>query len=449
MKLKEIKNQMTDLAGTIYLVGGVIRDYLLEEELKDIDLVVAGPTKEVAQKFAARMDGSFVVLDEQRSMYRVVTADLIYDFSPLRGETIIDDLSRRDFTINAIALKLDDAVFPEQNWIDPWDGLEDLEQGSLRVVNKSSFTDDPLRILRMIRFKAQFNFEITEMTEDLALEASSKITEVANERINTELQLICSYSNAAESINHLQNIGIMSTLIPQIEELQEIGACEYHQEDVWTHSLAAIKEVENMLSKGYWINKINKDNIPLLKIAVLLHDYGKLFTKEKIDGKIHFYGHEKVGAKRLRSLLKELTFSNQEINYIFKLVRYHMRPFSLYQADNLTFKGKYRFFKIGADVVEDISLVAAADKSSTAKLNNRTQEMAGFLEFLRQLIADKEKFIEQSKEQLINGNDLIEELNLAEGPKIGEVLAEIEKLQAQGEITTRAEALKVAQNYID
>ena len=449
MKLKEIKETMADLSAKIYLVGGAIRDYLLGTELKDIDLVVSGPTKEIAERVATKINGSFVILDEKRDMYRVVTANLIYDFSSLAGDTIEEDLQRRDFTINAVALNISNADNPTENWIDPLEGLKDIKEGKIKVVSDNSFRDDPLRILRMVRFKAQFGFTIEKVTKQLAEESVSNLREIANERIKEELVRIGTYSQTDKNIELLEKMGVMSILLPRVDELKEFGVCKYHQEDVWTHSLTAVKKVEELVAKKYWANKITEDKIPLLKIAALLHDYGKLFTEKEIDGEIHFYGHQKVGVEKLRPLLKELTFSNQELDYILTLIRYHMRPFSLYRAENLTFKGKYRFFKAGGEVVEDICLLAAADKMSTAELNNREQKMAEKLSFLQGLIADKEEFEAREKEKIISGHDLMEEFDLVEGPGVGRVLEKINELQAQGKISTRKEALKFAEQYIN
>ena len=441
MDLKKIQELMSDLSGRIYLVGGAIRDYLLNKEIRDIDLVVKGSSKKAAEELAYKVEGSFVVLDEQRAMYRVVNNGLIYDFSDLRGATIQDDLSCRDFTINALAVELDDLAALKDNLIDPYGGLRDLKDDLLRVVTKRSFIDDPLRVLRMLRFKDQLQFDIVENTKSLAQEAANRVVEVANERIKEELVKICSYSGAADNLNFLAKLGVVSDLIPQSEELQEIGECKYHQEDVWLHSLTAIREVEDLLATDYWQDIIDEAQIPLLKLAVLLHDYGKLFTEREVEGEVHFYGHQKVGKKRLEPILEELSFSNQELGYILKLVRYHMRPFHLYQAENLTFKGKYRFFKDAEGFLEDICLLSAADKLSTAKLNDHSRNIQEFLDFLEELIAAKEEFVERGKEKLISGDDLIDEFGLEEGPKIGELLAEVERLQAAGKINSRPEAL--------
>ncbi|MGM0502682.1 MAG: CCA tRNA nucleotidyltransferase [Bacillota bacterium] len=445
MDLVELKKILPEISKPLYLVGGVIRDYLLNKDLEDIDLVVPGAVKGVAQEFAQQVNGTFVTLDSERKMYRVVTSDLVYDFNSLAGDSIEEDLKRRDFTINALALKIDDSKLDKQNLIDPYGGMNDLEEGIIKAVSTDALLDDPLRILRGVRFKAQFGFAIAEKTKELAAAAVDRLQDVANERIKEELLKILSFSEADNNIKLLEGLGFFNLLLPKFKQLKIVGPCKYHQEAVWEHAVFAVTQVEELLAEDYWRSKIEATKIPLLKLAALLHDYGKIFTEKKIDGQIHFYGHQKVGSKKLKSLFKKWKFSNQELDYIVKLVRYHMRPLALYYADNLTFKGKHRFFKAGGEVVEDICLLAAADKMSTSKLNNRAEEIAGSLVFLRELIADKEEFVQRTTSQLITGNELITELGLEEGPQIGEILDKIEEKQAQGELTTTQEALRYAQ----
>ena len=445
MDLTDVKNLLSNLNGDIYLVGGMIRNYLLEKKFADVDLVVQKNPQRIAKQFANQVDGSFVELDISRGMYRVVTSDLNYDFSLLTGDFIKEDLKRRDFTINALALKINDSSFKLKQLIDPYQGLKDLRQGIIKVVTASSFVDDPLRILRCVRFKAQFQFVIDPTTYNLAADSVTKLNQVANERIKDELLKILSYPKAASSLDYLKELGVLEQLIPKFKQLKIIGPCKYHQEDVWTHSLFAVQQVEELLKEDYWKDKISKEKIPLLKLAALFHDYGKLFTEEKINGQIHFYGHHKDGAKKMYQILKRLSFSNWELNYIIKLIRYHMRPLALYYADNLTFKGKHRFFKAGAGFVEDICLLAAADKMSTAKLNQREEEISGSIDFLKELIAEKEDSTERTSKKIIDGNDLMKELGLSEGPKVGEILDLIEEKQAQGKISNYQQALEYAE----
>ncbi|SJZ56903.1 CCA tRNA nucleotidyltransferase [Selenihalanaerobacter shriftii] len=441
--------------GDGYLVGGFVRDYLLNRESNDIDLAINVQVKEVAREFCDIVNGSFVVLDDLHNIYRVVIDDMIYDFTPVVGNSIKEDLLNRDFTINAVAISLSTINFTNQGYkikkmIDPTNGREDINNGVIRAVNKKVFREDPLRLFRAIRFKAELNFTIEKNTEVIMKENPKMIKDIARERIHDELIKILNTKRAAKNLFYLENeFSLLSNLISDVNELKEIGECKYHREDVWTHSLYAVKKLEQLLEEDYWNKRIDSDKIPLLKFATLFHDLGKLITEEVIDGEIHFYGHDKEGAKYIEPILRELCFSKKSITYIKKIIRYHMRPLSLYYADNLTDKGKYRFFRTVESSVVDVCLLAAADTLSTKLLNSRQDEIKDNLAFLKELIKEWQEVEERTAEPLLTGYDIIEIFSIEEGPQIGEILKEVNEAQAQGLITNYQEAIEYIKNIIN
>lgn len=431
-----------------YLVGGVIRDYLLKRKIEDIDVVVNAKVEIIARRFADLINGSFVVLDKERKIYRVVTEELNYDLAPIIGNSIQEDLLHRDFTINALAsnignINLSKSTDMITEIIDPTGGREDLKEEIIRVTNRKSFKKDPLRLLRGVRFRAELNFKLDSKTERLLQSYSHLITEVASERVNNELMKIIAADKAADNLNYLEKKGsLLSHLIPEIKKMKQIGECRYHIEDVWTHSLYTVKQLEELLIDDFWNKQVSDDKIALLKLATFFHDIGKLWTKEIIDGEVHFYGHHKEGAKRIRPLLRQLAFSCCEIKYIKKLIRYHMRPSSLYYANNLTQKGKYRFFREAEGVVNDICLLAAADTLATKLWNGSKEKITDNLKFIKELIADTEEMKDRTSQLLLTGYDVMELLNLEEGPQIGQILDKIKQAQAQGKINNRKEAIE-------
>lgn len=201
-----------------------------------------------------------------------------------------------------------------------------------------------------------------------------------------------------------------------------------------------------MLRDVFWSKQVSNDQIPLLKLAALFHDIGKLWTEEMIDGEVHFYGHHKEGAKKIVPILRQLTFSRRKIKYIKRLIRYHMRPLSLYSADNLTQKGKYRFFRAAKGVVGDVCLLAAADILATKLWNERREEIADNLDFIKELISDTEKMKKRTSKLLLTGYDVMELLNIEEGPQVGRILDKIREAQAQGKIENRTEAVEYLKN---
>ncbi|MGM0370741.1 MAG: CCA tRNA nucleotidyltransferase [Bacillota bacterium] len=408
MDLVQVKNLLADVEGQFYFVGGVLRDYFLNRDIADVDLVVEGPTRAIARKFAGEINGSFVVLDSARAIYRIVTSDLVYDFSALAGASIEEDLSRRDFTINALALNINQAEHPRKGLIDPYGGLNDINQGILRAVTDESFADDPLRVLRAVRFKAQLDFAITASTEQLMLPEVKKLEQIANERSREELVKIFSYPGVAENIDYLDKLGVLS---------------EFQLNEVTSYSKTVVEEIEELLTTDYWQSKIDKSRRPLLKLAVLGQECAK----------------QSASLGQIRSILRELTFSNQQIKYILLLLRYYKRPLELSATDKSSFGSKYRFFKAVSDSVADVCLLAAASSTALSKT-----DLSARLDFLRELIATKEDFDERTKQQLISGADLMQELGVEEGPRVGKILAKVEQQQGQGLINTRREALDYA-----
>ncbi|MCK8827237.1 HD domain-containing protein [Natroniella acetigena] len=435
-----------------FLVGGVVRDYLLERKIKDVDLAIKGQVEQVAKEFAAKIDGSFVILDQKHDIYRVVKEELIYDFALLAGATIEADLKRRDFTINALAIKLTADLLAAllkqadltEYLIDPLSGIDDLKQQSIKAAQDNTFCSDPIRLFRAVRFAARLSFDLEQQTKELMREVEAKeVKKVAKERIREELIKLLASNRAAQHLIELEEeFSLLSLLIPEIERLKEIGQCKYHQEDVWTHSTYALQRLEELLREEFWSARIEQKRVSLLKLALLFHDLGKIWTEEIIDGEVHFYDHQRVGAKRLEPILSELRFSKGETSYIRTLVRYHMRPMSLYYAQNLTAKGKYRFFRAGGEFVSDICLVAAADLISTKELNNKTEEIEGCIRFLQQLIKEFEQSEERTKTRLVTGDEIIDVFSITEGPQVGELLEQVREAQAIGKVETKEEAIE-------
>ncbi|WP_408956545.1 CCA tRNA nucleotidyltransferase [Natroniella sp. ANB-PHB2] len=441
-----------------FLVGGVVRDYLLDREIKDVDLAIEGQVDQVAKDFAVAIGGSFVILDQKHDIYRVVKEGLIYDFALLAGDTIEADLKRRDFTINALAIKLTadslNALLKQADLrkylIDPLLGIDDLKHQSIKAAQEDTFQSDPIRLFRAIRFAARLRFTLEQQTKELMKDVEAKeLTKIAKERIREELiKLLASNSSAQHLIEMEEEFSLLSLLIPEIEKLKEIGQCKYHQEDVWTHSTYALQRLEELLREEFWATRIEQKRVPLLKLALLFHDLGKIWSEEIIDGEIHFYGHQRVGAKYLDSILSDLRFSKEENFYIRTLVRYHMRPMSLYYAENLTSKGKYRFFKAGGEFISDICLVAAADLISTKELNHKAEEVEGCINFLKQLIKEFEQGEERTKNRLVTGDELMRLFSIKEGPQVGELLEKVKEAQATGKVKTKEETIEYLKKEI-
>jgi poly(A) polymerase len=222
-----------------WIVGGALRDELLGRPVRDIDVAVAGDPEQAARARAAEVRGPVFQLSEAFGAWRVIDrrTDTIWDFSPLQGATIEEDLAQRDFTINAIARPLDGGEL-----IDPADCRFDLETGTLRVVGPQAFERDPLRTLRLPRFAAELGFTPDAETERLARASAARLSEATGERIYLELRRLMVADGALAGLQLADRLGVLETVLPEVSALHGIEQSDYHHLDVYDHTLEVLKQ---------------------------------------------------------------------------------------------------------------------------------------------------------------------------------------------------------------
>ena len=468
----------------VYLVGGCVRDWLLGRASHDIDFAVAGDAVKLARQVADRMGGAFVLLDQERGTARVVTRGedggqrLFIDFARLQGEDIITDLSKRDFTVNAIAVAVADAE-SLSHVIDPYDGRRDVQLGLVRAVSETAFQDDPLRTLRAVRIAAGMkDASIEQGTEELLRRAVRLITSVSAERVRDELANILALPGAARNLRYLDELGLLTAIIPELETLKGVGQSEPHYLDVFDHSLEAVKRLEEvvevlwgeeadsalalipLLLSPFSLQLIahlsqpisdDRPRLTVLKLAALLHDLGKPVTKSIDDeGGIHFYGHEREGAVAAGTILRRLRFGGREVSLAKTIVANHMRPCLLADQDVVTRRAVYRFFRDTGDAGVDTLLLYLADHLATWGLHLKVARWRRRVGFVASMLADyyerHQKVISPPK--LISGYDLMEGFGLGEGPRLGELLETVREAQVEGEVRTSEEALALVKGLL-
>ncbi|PIU57618.1 MAG: metal-dependent phosphohydrolase [Chloroflexi bacterium CG07_land_8_20_14_0_80_51_10] len=452
-----------------YLVGGYLRDGLLGRPSRDIDLAVSGDALSIAREVADAFEAKFVPLDEIHQVARVVLFQneerWHLDFATMRG-SIEDDLGKRDFTIDAIAVKLYqlEAGWDQVALIDPLNGVRDLEQTLIRVASNSAFIDDPARLLRAFRLAAELDFSIDNETEVLIQSDGELITNVSGERVRDELGCILETGRTADSLRHLDRLGLLDLIIPELAASKGVEQPKEHFWNVFDHSLETVAATEHLLvaltREGDLLDSltfssdlakhfseeivIGRTRSGLIKLAALLHDVAKPQTK-LIDknGRMRFLGHAKQGASIADSILGRLRFSTKEKRMVTKMIEQHLRPGHLSNASELpTPHAIYRYFRDTADVGIDTLFLSLADHLAT---RGPALEMESWKEHVEvtQYILSK-RFEEEatiSPPKLINGHDLIDKFGIAPGPKIGELLEAVREAQASGEINTEEEAL--------
>jgi poly(A) polymerase len=492
-----------------YIVGGFIRDWLLKRETNDIDIAVSSDAIAIAREVAREIGGKFVLLDDVNNIGRVVLiedeqsvrtaqnqelrgAEWHFDLSSFTGD-IESDLARRDFTINAMALKLSHFVTASKapkisprksaklgvekrsalKLIDPFSGQEDLRDKIVRRVSEQIFETDAARLLRALRLAAELDFTIEPNTESLICRYSQAITEVPGERVREELLRLLAMPRAAYYLRYLDKLGLLLTLVPELAEAKGVEQPTVHFWDVFEHSLQTVAAVEfltresdweysndDMLSAAPWSDVINKhlsrevssgsNHRVLLKLGGLFHDIAKPMTKSIDDtGRARFLGHAKQGAAMTVNILERLRFSNREIRVVESLVYHHLRPVQMAKEELPTQRAIYRYFRDTGEAAIDILLLALADYLASRGPLASMEEWKKHCQLINYILAEHDK--QQAKilpVKLIDGHDIMSTFDLAPGPLLGKLLAMVNEAHASGELSTREEALALVQRKL-
>lgn len=452
----------------LYLVGGILRDILLGrvKDNPDFDFCLKKSAINFGRKLARELRAGFVILDKEHGACRIIKKMkgkiCTLDFTDFRGKTLEEDLLHRDFTINAIALELED-VFTREDLdsllIDPYNGRVDLKQKLIKVVNKKAFAEDPLRILRTFSFSAIFGFKIDKETLKLAKFYKDKLSQVSFERIRDELFKIFDTPKTFDYLLILDNLKILKIIFPEIEKMRGLKQGPYHHLDIWQHSLETVKQLE-LLVRQFKNNKdlenylsevisAERKRRALIKLGALLHDAGKPAALRREKRKIIFHGHEKIGFQISRDIARRLKLSNDELDSLGKMVFWHLRPGYLGDSKAVSKRASFRYFRdTGKEAVSTL-LISLADQRSTRGPLTTEESRAQHEKICHGLIKEYFRKLKEKKlPRLINGNDLIKKFNLTPSPLIGKILSEIEEMQAMGKIKNKNQALRTAGKII-
>ncbi len=461
-----IKNATDDS----YIVGGFVRDHCLgRQKPQDMDIAVSGDGFELAKKVNAQFSGftSFAPLDPVSGSGRLITRDThisIIDISTFKGPSIHQDLLKRDFTINSMAIKLADFLNTGFACIlDPLNASDDISRSVIRVCAPNSFSDDPLRILRAYRFSAQLGFSMDPFSESLVTESVPSLDEVSGERLRDELCQILSCPDASNNLVSMENKGVITRLFPELMRMKDCDQNRYHAMNVWDHSLECVAQLEALLKYpedvfGDFVSNLReyldfqicpgRGRLWLIKIACLFHDSGKPHTRSvDSSGSVHFYGHEKVSVEIFRTGIERFRISNRENDLVCELIRGHMRLASLTSV-----KPSRRFlYRVTERFREDILgllLIFVSDlKSSCGPARTAGQLQAG-INGAGAVLRYFHEVRPQPLKPLLNGHDIMNIFNLPQCPQIGKLLGILKEKQALGEIVSRDQAIEKTRNII-
>ncbi|MDD5131171.1 MAG: HD domain-containing protein [bacterium] len=485
MSVAGIQNKLQTIKHThkIYLVGGIVRDILLRRDTKDIDLACKD-ARGLAKKFAKATKGSYFSLDEENKIYRVVlklrtTNDqppmiFNYDFAELRGGSIEADLSLRDFTIDAMAMGLVDSsllIVDRKNLIDPFGGQKDLKNKTIRMVGKDIYKDDPLRMLRAFRLAAVLGFKMEAKSLSLISRQNRLIKKVSMERVREELLKILSCPASVTFIKAMDKQGLLEVLLPEINKLKAAARNFYGPAGVWSHTLSGLSHLENIILKtnkylpGYGpritrhLQTTVITGVPrwvTLKIAYLLHDFGKPDTETKEGRRSRFFGHELAGAQYADKILARLHFSNKETNTIKNIIMNHMRPGNLSALDQISDKAVYRYFRDLKEEGLDTLVLSIADAYTTEEtvITRKKQDIypVNAAQHLRVVRAIIKRYYTEHKQivprNLLNGHEIMARFKLSEGPLIGQMINNLKEAQAQKLVTTKTQAYEYCKKML-
>lgn len=466
-KLLGILNEIVRPGERVFLVGGCVRDILLGRATKDIDLVTDGNPRRLAEQIARRTDGRPFTLHAEIRAYRVVPrpgkTGIPVDLLPLVGE-LEEDLRRRDFTINAMALPLPlDLADPERHLVDPVGGLTDLRARCIRHMRAEAFSEDPVRLLRAVRIAATLAFDIATETEALVRAQAPLLSGSAAERVRDELFLLLDAKDAAAWVRRLDDLGLLATVIPELEPLKGLEQNANHHLDVWEHTLDALRQCERLP----WGEELPDDvakkarallaqpvclprsRAALLLFATLLHDVAKPQTRGMTaEGVITFRGHDTVGEEVARGICQRLRLSGRETKAVAAAVRGHLLPGFLAWAEPPALLPRYHFFRdTGAAALETL-LLSLADRLAargTAATAERIERHRRFVIEMLRLYLDKAPVA--CPVVPASGREIMAAAGLPQGPALGDLLEALREAVAIGEIHTHEEALRFARQH--
>lgn len=410
-----------NLAGDAFMVGGAVRDLLSGKETKDVDIVIKENALITAQKFARFSESSFVMLDENFGVARVVRNGFFLDISDIKGDSIYTDLAERDITINAMAMHLENIgrLHEPPDIIDPFDAKNDLQRGIIRMVSEENLVKDPLRLLRIYRFAATMNFSIEPNTLDALRRIGLLISSTAPERIMDELRHILILSDSHKTFSAMHADGFLSSIFAEFKKssLQEPLSLYEKTEEALNNLQSYFFNHAGAVS-GYFNENYRT---ACLKLSALFHSQTQA----------------KSAAARLR-------MSRKEAGFLSRMVKNRKAALDLYEgSEDINKKTALAFYKqFHKDIYPLLILGAAYSAISSGK-----EEMPHFLKSLISFYCE-DILPKSAVLPLITGDDLISYFHLTPSPFFKEILESVEDMVLEGRIISREDALKAVKEML-
>jgi poly(A) polymerase len=457
---------LSTIAPDAWLVGGALRDRLLGRPTEDFDVVLRPrgdqTVEQTARELGRLAGGVAFALSDAFGAWRVVDHQRCWqvDLSLLEGEAIESDLGRRDLTINAMA----EPLAGDGPVIDPSGGLADLEGRRLRAVAPDAFQRDPLRTLRVARLSAELAFTAEPETVALARASAAGLAGVSVERVFAELRRLLSSDRALQGLDVMDAASITEAVLPELAALRGVEQSRFHHLDVYEHTRAVLAETIALQAEPEPVfgaqtpalvdflatplaNDLTRGQA--LRFGALLHDIAKPQTRDTTpEGRVTFMRHDEAGADLAARILSRLRASERLCDHVAALTRHHLRLGFLVHSMPLDRRGVYRYLDVCAPVAIDVTVLSAADRLAT-RGDNAERAIARHLELARELLAAGLDWRSDPPRPPVRGDELAAALAIRPGPRLGELLHDLEEAAYAGEVGSREEAIAYARRQVD
>jgi putative nucleotidyltransferase with HDIG domain len=447
----------------VWLVGGVVRDALLDRPLMDFDLAVRGDARATAQMASRALGGPVFSLSESFGAWRALDGDRRFhvDVSSLQAETIEEDLARRDFTINAMAVPV-----PGGEPVDPLGGAADLRDGVLRLVSSRAYDEDPLRALRLVRFAAELGFAPDPETERLTALTAPRLSEPSPERVFAELRRLLVADGALAGIHLARRLGVLAAVLPELSELGGIEQSRFHHLDVLGHTIEVLRHLTEIESEPERVfgeqlgpavaavlaeplaDDLNRGQA--LRLGALFHDVGKPATRALgDDARVTFIGHDRAGEQIVGDVFRRLRTSERLRSFVGRLTREHLRLGFLVHQRALDARALHGYLRACQPVEVEVTVLSCADRMATAAPGQEGW-IAAHLELAREVMGAALSWRATGPPRApLRGDELARELSISPGPELGQLLAQLESAVYAGEVVTREQAVAYARRVRD
>lgn len=467
----DLQEFLADSPAEICIVGGAVRDALLHRPLHDIDLATSGQGTKLARQIANHFQGDFFILDSDRDVGRALLTlpegQLVLDVAHYRGSSLIDDLTDRDFTLNAMAVDLKGDL---SLLIDPLDGEADIKKRLLRRCSEHALSDDPIRALRAVRQSSQLNMHIEGDTLRDIKSIVSQLSEASPERIRDEWFKLLSVPRPVAAIRVADTIGLLKIVIPEVVPLHNIQESDTHVQNAWQHTLMLVENLTSIFNVfSYTRTDQTAASFGLGMLAIQLDRYrsrllthlGTIWPNDRThsallilaallynSGKVDQSGnYSSKGAAYAGVRADELRLSVAEKSRLITIIRYQRLVYTLEDTTPLSI---YHFWKKLNEAGIDVCLMTLADYLAVKGTQLNQDEWLMLVDRVRILLEawyDKHEQL-VSPPSLVDGNLLMETLQLKPGPILGELLEQIRVAQVKGEVQNRDAALAFAETYL-